>query len=59
MSDDAFFQPELGWSMMGSLGRTWTVGGLVCRLLDRRDTPLQKQGRRGVGEGFARGRFDA
>ena len=24
-----------------------------------RDTPLQKQGRRGVGEGFTRGRSDA
>ena len=24
-TDDAFFQPELGWSVLGSLGRTWTV----------------------------------
>ena len=33
-TDDAFFQPELGWSVLGSLGRTWTAAGLVCRLLD-------------------------
>ena len=32
--DDAFFQPELCWSVLGSLGRTWTAAGLVCRLLD-------------------------
>ena len=35
-TDDAFFQSELGWSVWGSLGRTWIDGGLVCRLLDRR-----------------------
>ena len=34
--DDAFFQSELGWSVLGALGRSWTTGGLVCRLLDRR-----------------------
>ena len=34
-ADDAFFQPELGWSMWGSFGRTWPAGGLGCRLLDR------------------------
>ena len=27
-SDDAFFQPELGWSVWGSLGWTKTADGL-------------------------------
>ena len=30
------FSTGLGWSVWGSLGMTWTTGGLVCRLLDRR-----------------------
>ena len=30
-TDDAFFQPELGWSMFGLLGRSWADIGLVCR----------------------------
>ena len=29
--DDAFFQPELGWSAFGLLGRSWADIGLVCR----------------------------
>ena len=33
--DDAFFQPELGWSVWGSLGWTKTVGGLNWRMPDR------------------------
>ena len=32
---DAFFQPELGWSVWGSLGRTGNAGELGCRLLNR------------------------
>ena len=32
ISDDAFFQSELGWSVWGSLGWTWIDGGPVCRL---------------------------
>ena len=33
--DDAFFQPELGWSVWGSLGWTKTAGGLNggCRIV--------------------------
>ena len=30
--DDAFFQPELGWSVFGLLGRSWADTRLVCRL---------------------------
>ena len=33
--DDAFFQPELGWSVWRSLGRTWIDDGLNWRMLDR------------------------
>ena len=33
--DHAFFQPELGWSMWGSLGWTKTAGGLNWRMPDR------------------------
>ena len=33
--DDAYFQPELGWSVWGSLGWTKTAGGLNWRTLDR------------------------
>ena len=60
---------------VGSLGWTRIAGGLGCRLLDCRgcdriaavadrsaltdDASLQEQSRRGVGEGFARGRSDA
>ena len=29
--DDAFFSIGLDWSVWGSLGRTWTAVGLVCR----------------------------
>ena len=48
-----------GWS-----ASSWIVGvevGLLqCWSVDSgRGTPLQKQERRGVGEGFARGRSDA
>ena len=34
-TDDAFFQPELGWSVRGSLGWTKIAGGLNWRMLDR------------------------
>ena len=34
-TDDAFFQPELGWSAWGSLGWTKTADGLYWRMLDR------------------------
>ena len=30
-TDDAFFQPELGWSVFGLLGQSWADTGLVCR----------------------------
>ena len=30
-TDEAFFQPELGWSAFGLLGRSWADTGLVCR----------------------------
>ena len=30
-TDDAFFQPELGWSVFGLLGWSWADTGLVCR----------------------------
>ena len=30
-TDDACFQPELGWSVFGLLGRSWADTGLVCR----------------------------
>ena len=30
-----FFQPELGWSMWASLGRTKITSGLNWRMLDR------------------------
>ena len=33
--DDAFFQPELGWSIWGSLGWTKSAGGLDWRMPDR------------------------
>ena len=33
--DDAFFQPELGWSVWGSLGWTKTADGLNWRMPDR------------------------
>ena len=73
-TDDAFFQPELGWSVWGSLDWTKTVGGLNWRMSGRlgcgkvaamltygsdRVTSLQETRRRGVGEGFACGRSDA
>ena len=36
------------------------VGSLHCRSVGSgRSAPLQKQGRRGIGEGVARGRSDA
>ena len=34
-TDDAFFQPELGWSVWGSLGWTKSAGGLDWRMPDR------------------------
>ena len=34
-TDDVFFQPELGWSVWGSLGWTKTAGGLNWRMPDR------------------------
>ena len=34
-TDDAFFQPELGWSAWGSLGWTKTADGLNWRMPDR------------------------
>ena len=34
-TDDALFQPELGWSVWGSLGWTKTADGLNWRMLDR------------------------
>ena len=34
-TDDAFFQPELGWSVWGSLGWTKTADGRNWRMLDR------------------------
>ena len=33
--DDAFFQPELGWSVWGSVGWTKTAGGLNWRMPNR------------------------
>ena len=69
-----FFQPELGWScrgrwagpglLAGWAAGSWIVwvevGSLQCWSAgSERGTPLQKQERRGVGEGFARGRSDA
>ena len=35
MIDDAFFQPELGWSVWGSLGWTKTAGELNWRMPNR------------------------
>ena len=74
-TDDANFQPELGWSVKGSLGWTKTVGGLNWRMPDRlgcdevaatltceiRSRPFsaKNQEKRGVGGGFARGHSDA
>ena len=70
--DDAF--TGLGWSVLGSLGWTWTAAGLVYGLWivgpeiglllglsasSECSTPLQKQERRWVGGGFARGLSDA
>ena len=48
-----------GWS-----ASSWIVGAEVGLLQcwsagSRRGTPLQKQERRGLGEGFSRGRSDA
>ena len=34
-TDDAFFQPELGWGVWGSLSWTKTADGLNWRMLDR------------------------
>ena len=34
-TDDAFFQPELGWSVWGSLDWTKTMGRLNWKMLDR------------------------
>ena len=34
-SDDAFFQPELGWSVWGSLDWTKAADGLNWRMPDR------------------------
>ena len=50
--------------MLGCSAGSWIVGAEVGLLQcwstgSRRGTPLQKQGRRGVGEGFARGVSDA
>ena len=33
--DDAFFQPELGWKLRASLGRTEIADGLNWRMPDR------------------------
>ena len=51
-------------SMAGWSADSWIVGGEVGLLQcwsagSERGTPLQKQERRRVGEGFARGSFDA
>ena len=46
-----FAGPWIVWAEVGLLQR-WSAGS-------GRGTPLQKQERRGVGEGFARGRSDA
>ena len=56
-----FFNRNWAGAYGGSLGWTWTADGLGCRLLVRlgRGPPLEKQERRGVGGGFARGRSDA
>ena len=69
------FPNGTGLERVGSLGWTRIADGLGCRLLDCRgcvriaavadrpapfdDVSLQGQARRGVGEGFARGRSDA
>ena len=50
--------------LVGWFAGSWIVGAKIgllqcCSAGSGRDTPLQKQGRRGVGEGFARGRSDA
>ena len=73
--DDAFFSTRTGLERIGVVGqdlncwRGWAagswivwveVGSLQCWFAGSgRGTPLQKQERRGVGEGFARGRSDA
>ena len=49
-NDDAFFNQN--WA--GACRGRWAGPGGSGR-----GTPLQKQERRGVGKGFARGRFDA
>ena len=54
-------EPEsmAGWSA-GSWIVEAEVGLLQCWSIGSgRGSPLQKQERRGIGEGFARGRFDA
>ena len=69
------FSTGTGLERVGSLGWTRIAGGPGCRLLDGQgcgriavvadrpalidDASLQEQARRGVGEGFARGRSDA
>ena len=74
VSNDAFFQPDWAGTCWGSLGRTRIAARLVCRLWivgpeirlllgwfigSGCGTPLQKQERRWIGGGFARGRSDA
>ena len=74
MHDDAFFNRDWAgacrgrWAGPGLLAGwavgSWIVwvevGSLQCWFAGSgRGTPLQKQERRGVGEGFARGRSDA
>ena len=73
-TDDASFQPDWAeacwgrWAGPGLLASwyagSWIVGAEVGLLQcwsagSKRGTPLQKQERRGVSEGFARGHSDA
>ena len=55
--DDAFFN----WNWAGACRGHWADPGLLAGWYAGFgcDTPLQKQERRGFGEGFARGRSDA
>ena len=56
-TDDGFFNRDWAGACWGHWAGTRAAVGLVHRL--RRCAPLQRQERRRVGEGFARGRSDA
>ena len=68
-TDDAFFQPELGWRVKGGrwvgqrLLAGWTGGCRIVWAVDLRTLNVsllcKNKEEGGVGKGFARGRSDA